>query len=499
MFKLKVLKRDSGNDLRVEMSKELAQKLKFKSKDKVVVQSLKKKNQVICDVVIDDSNSYKNRQVGIYQRAAEYLDTIDFNRGVDIFAAPTPKSLEYIRLKFENKIRLEHRHFTDILEDILTNRFGEIEITYFVLACSAHKLNDFEVIALTQAMIDCGKHLEFQTENRQIIVDKHCIGGVPNNRTTMLAIPIIVAGGLTIPKTSSRSITSPAGTADTMEVLANVELSLDTMHKQVEKIGGCVAWGGAKDIELSPVDDIIIRVEHPLYTDTEGQMIASILSKKKAAGSTHVLIDIPYGKHTKVETLAKAKRFQRRFEVVGRAIGLVIKVIITNGEHPIGNGIGPYFESLDVLAILANSKLAPQDLKEKALEMSGEIFELANVVKRGEGKKHAQAILESGLAYETFDKIRHTQGFKELPEFPKYGEEIIAKHLGKVKSIHNKRIAKIAFILGCPTTHTAGIIIKKKVGDSVKEGDILFELYAESQTKLEYALRYIEENFPYIY
>ncbi len=497
MFTPKVLDIDSGDELRIILNQELADKLKLKAQDKVVVQSLNKKNKVICDLVVDKKNSFTKKQFGIYHKAAERLDTIDFNRGVDIFSAPRPKSLEYVRLKFEGKIRLEHRHFLEILEDILSNIYGKIETTYFVLACSAHSLNDSEVIGLTQAMVDCGKHLDFQTQERQVIVDKHCIGGVPNNRTTMLAIPIIMAGGLTIPKTSSRAITSPAGTADTMEVLANVDISLDNMFKQVQEIGGCLAWGGSMD--LSPADDIIIRVEYPLHIDTEGQMIASILSKKKSAGSTHVLIDIPYGSNTKVETLNEAKRLQKRFIRVGRAIGLEIKVTITDGKQPIGNGIGPYFEALDVLAVLANSKYAPKDLKDKALYVCGEIFELSKTVKVGEGKKHAQAILESGLAFEKFEQIRNAQGYKELPDMPKYGEEIIARHDGKVKAINNKHISKLAYTLGCPSTPTAGIIIKKKVGDEVREGDILFEIYSESETKLEYAQRFMDDYFPYIY
>ena len=497
MFNIKTINIDSGDELKVLINQDLADKLRLHSQEKVIIQSLDKSRKIICILAVDTKNSLKKNTIGVYKKAAELLDAKDFTRGVDIFSAPKPKSLEYVRLKFENKIRLEHRHFMEILEDILNRSYGKIETTYFVLACSAHPLNDAETIALTQAMVDCGKHLDFQSKERPIIVDKHCIGGVPNNRTTMLAIPLVMAAGLTIPKTSSRAITSPSGTADTMEVLCNVDLDLDELFSQVNEIGGSIAWGGSLD--LSPADDIIIKVEHPLHIDTEGQMIASILSKKKSAGSTHVLIDIPYGKHTKVETLQKAKHLEKRFKIVGQAIGLEIAVTLTPGSEPIGNGIGPYFEALDVLAVLANSKYAPQDLRKKAMYVTGQLFEFAKVVKKGEGEKHAQAIIESGLGYEMFEKIRKAQGYKELPEFPKYGDDIVAKHDGKVKAINNVYISKLAYALGCPQTKTAGIIIKKKVGDTVQKGDVLFEIYAESETKLNYALRYMDEHFPYIY
>lgn len=497
MFKVKVIDIEQGDDLQIFFSHEVAQMLRVRSGDKILVETKDHSSKIICDLEVDDS--HPSIEIGLNSKAAQRISKSGISRGVMLYPAPKPKSLEYVRLKFENKIRLEHYHFLEILNDILTNSYGKIETTYFVLACSAHPLNDKETIALTQAMVDCGKHLDFSTpqESSKVIVDKHCIGGVPNNRSTMIAIPLLAAAGLTIPKTSSRAITSPAGTADTMEVLANVELTLQSMQTQVEKIGGCVAWGGSMD--LSPADDMIIRVEHPLHIDSEGQMIASILSKKKSAGSSHVLIDIPYGPQTKVETLSKAKRLKRRFEVVGQAIGLKIQVEITNGASPIGAGIGPYFEALDVLAVLSNSNDAPKDLREKALVLTGKLFELARVCVRGRGREYAEEILISGRGFEKFEQIRKAQGYKELPNFPKYGEEIVARHDGVVKGIKNRDISKLAYVLGAPATSTAGLILKKKVGDEVRKGEVLFEIYTESEIKIQYGVQYLKEHFPYIY
>ncbi|MFP4402299.1 MAG: thymidine phosphorylase [Candidatus Nanoarchaeia archaeon] len=495
MFSIKRVDIQKADDMLAFCSEEVAQTIKVKSGDKVLIKSQEQNSEIICDLEVNCT--YSNNDIGLNKFAIQKLPKSAMRKKVMILPAPKPQSLEHVRLKFENQIRFEYHHFQEILDDILTNRYGQIELTYFVLACSAHALNDKETIALTQAMVDCGMHLNFATPERKIIVDKHCIGGVPNNRSTMIAIPLIIAAGLTIPKTSSRSITSPAGTADTMEVLANVELGLEDMHHQVEELGGCIAWGGALD--LSPADDLIIRVEHPLHIDSEGQMIASILSKKKSSGSTHVLIDIPYGNQTKVKTLEKAKRLKKRFITVGSAIGLEIQVEITNGSSPIGTGIGPYFEALDVLAVLSNSDEAPQDLKKKALYLTGEIFELAHICKKGLGEAYATELLESGKGFESFEQLRRMQGYKELPNFPRYGEEIVAQHDGVVQGIKNRDISKIAFILGAPTTPTAGLILKKKVGDSVKRGDVLFEMYSESEIKIQYGVEYLKEHFPYIY
>lgn len=495
MFSIKQVNIQKGDDMLAFCSEEVAETIKVKSGDKILIKSQDQRSEIICDLEVNCE--YSNSDIGLNKFALEKLPKTALQHTVMILPAPKPKSLEFVRLKFKNEIRFEYHHLQEILDDILTNRYSQIELTYFVLACSAHPLNDYETIALTQAMVDCGMHLDFTTQERKVIVDKHCIGGVPNNRSTMIAIPLIIAAGLTIPKTSSRSITSPAGTADTMEVLANVEISLEDMYHQVEELGGCIAWGGA--LELSPADDMIIRVEHPLDIDSEGQMIASILSKKKSAGSTHVLIDIPYGSQTKVKTIEKAKRLKKRFERVGKALGLVIQVEITNGSSPIGSGIGPYFEALDVLAVLANSDEAPQDLKNKALTLTGEVFELAKICKKGLGRDYAKQLLETGRGFEVFEQIRRMQGYKELPNFPQFGEEITATHDGVVKGIKNKEISKIAFILGAPATPTAGLILKKKVGDRVEKGEVLFEMYSESEIKIQYGVEFLREHFPYIY
>jgi len=196
-------------------------------------------------------------------------------------------------------------------------------------------------------MIDAGSRLSWPHD---IVVDKHCVGGLPGNRTTPIVVAIAAACGLIIPKTSSRAITSPAGTADTMETLTEVSLSLDDMRRVVDREGGCIVWGGS--MNLSPADDILIRVERPLDFDSEGQMVASVLSKKLSAGSTHLVIDIPVGPTAKVRSTVMADSLALRLTQVGEALGLTLRVRQTDGTQPIGRGIGPSLEALDVLAVL---------------------------------------------------------------------------------------------------------------------------------------------------
>lgn len=453
------------------------------------------KNFVICklEIINDNSKNYfiEKGEIGLYESA---FDKICYKENVDVNIVPAkkPMSLMYVKNKFEGK-KLKKTEIFEILKDIVDNRYSSVETTYFVLACSAHPLNDDETIYLTEAMVNVGKYLDFKNFiDNGIIVDKHCIGGVPGNRTTMIVVPIVAAAGILIPKTSSRSITSPSGTADTMEVISNVDLSLTKMYQIVKELKGCVIWGGSLD--LSPADDLIINVEHPLDIDSEGQMIASILSKKKSAGSTHVLIDIPYGKNAKVETKVHAKRLKRRFEKIGSAVGLKVEVMLSDGSSPVGSGIGPFLESVDVLKVLKNEKDLPVDLKEKSLYMAGKLIEMGGQAKQGKGYDLAKSILETGIAYEKFCNIVKMQGEKQSVSYAKYSHSFKARETGNIVSINNKHISHLAFILGAPNDKSAGVYLKKKVGEHVKKGEVLFKVYSNSQLRLDYGLNYILDN-----
>lgn len=501
MFTIKRIEIESSHKLIAMILDEDAKELSLYPNQRVKVINPQSKSHVIC--VLDIVNYHKkglskeinlrHGEIGLFDRAFDKLG-IRENLEVLIIPAEKPKSLELIKQKAMGK-RLLEDEFKEILLDITENRFSDIETTYFVIACSIHQLNDKETTALTKAMVDVGKVLDFRKHKDDIVIDKHCIGGIPGNRTSMIVTPIVAAAGLKIPKSSSRAITSPAGTADTMEVLANVEIPLTKMYEEVTKIGGCLVWGGG--LELSPADDLIIHVEHPLEIDSEGQMIASILSKKKSVGSTHVLIDIPIGATAKVKTKDHAKHLKKRFEKIGKAIDMKLQVIITDGKEPIGDGIGPLYEALDVLKVLKNEEGASLQLRRKSLYMAGLMLEMANVAKKGEGYPMAREILDSGKAFEKFNQIIDFQGRKAKTPDAKYSYNVYSKFSGKVKSIDNLKISKLAFILGAPEDKAAGLIIHKKLGSIVEGGDILFEIYSNSELKMKYAKTYLDENLIY--
>jgi thymidine phosphorylase len=254
--------------------------------------------------------------------------------------APAPASIDRVRNKLRGRT-LGYGDFESILVDVVAHRYSKVELSMFVLACALQKLSVDEVVELTRAMIATGRSLDFGAGP---IADKHCVGGIPGNRTTMVLVPILAARGVRIPKTSSRAITSPAGTADTMGVLAEVALSPERLRAIVEETGGCIAWGGALD--LAPADDILITVERPMEIDSEAQMIASILAKKKTAGATHALIDVPVGPSAKVRSQQACDELGDLFRDVSRAIDLTIELVATEARGPVGFGIGPRLEGL---------------------------------------------------------------------------------------------------------------------------------------------------------
>ncbi len=398
-------------------------------------------------------------------------------------------SLGLVRSKIYGR-ELSDTDLHAIIADVTTGRYSNIELAAFLTSCAGDHLNERETIGLTKAMIASGQRLGWGAGP---IMDKHCVGGLPGNRTTPIVVSIVTAAGLTIPKTSSRAITSPAGTADTMETMAPVELGLDRMRHVVEREGGCIAWGGS--VQLSPADDILISVEKALDIDGEGQMIASVLSKKVAAGSTHAIIDIPVGPTAKVRTQEAALALKQRMALVASATGLHAEVIITDGSQPVGHGIGPALEAMDVLAVLRHSAGAPQDLKERALTLASALLDLSGKFPPSSGAIKARGILESGEAWKKFHAICEAQGGFTEPKSAQHQHDVLADHDGTVRSVDNRRLARIAKLAGAPRSPSAGISFHAPIGREVSKGDLLFTIHAEAHGELEYARAYmLQEN-----
>jgi thymidine phosphorylase len=446
-----------------------------------------KNKSIVATLGVVHSNLLKHGEASMSETAFKRLDVKEGN-SISVSHLLPIASLSYVRSKIYGN-KLSKAAIQQIINDVNDGLYSDIELAAFITACAGDHLDLDEITHLTKAMAASGKQLSW---NKKVVLDKHCVGGLPGNRTTPIVVAIIAEAGLTIPKTSSRAITSPAGTADTMEVFTNVNLTHEQIKTVVNKENGCLAWGGVA--ELSPTDDILITVEKALDIDSEGQMIASVLSKKSAAGSTHVVIDIPVGKTAKVRTEEDALKLQYYFKAVGKAMGLSVEVLITNGLQPIGRGIGPVLEAMDIVSVLKNKKNAPIDLKEKSLLISGAMLELSKKAKKGEGVNIARKILESGKAWDKFHSICLAQGGYREPELAKHKKEIYSTKSGVIKEIDNRKLAKIAKLAGAPQSPAAGIYFDAPIGKKVKKGDLLYTIYAEAKNELNYALEYLKSS-----
>jgi thymidine phosphorylase len=436
--------------------------------------------QVTSDMVTDS-------EAGLSELAWERLGLHDGGE-VTITHPPPVESLGSVRGKVYGR-HLGEAAMSNIIRDVAAGLYSNVELSAFITACAARPLDNREIVSLTRAMVEVGDRLVWE---KTPIMDKHSVGGLPGNRTTPIVVAIVAACGLTIPKTSSRAITSPAGTADTMETMAPVELDIPAMRKVVEREGGCIVWGGS--VRLSPTDDILIRVERLLDLDSEGQLVASILSKKIAAGATHVVLDMPIGKTAKVRSAAAAALLSRSLTEVAETFGLAVKIVESDGTQPVGRCIGPALEARDVLAVLRGEKNAPSDLQDRALLLAASVLELGGAAPGGEGKALALATLDSGRAWAKFQRICEAQGGMRTPPVALYRQTIAAARPGRVVTIDNRRLAKLAKLAGAPDAKAAGLELHMRVDSLLDTGGPLYTLHAEAPGELAYALQYAHAN-----
>ena len=404
------------------------------------------------------------------------------------------KALEAIQKKLVGKT-LTDREIYSIMDEIARNRLGEVLTTYFAASGYSKGFTNKELYYLTRAMVDTGDHLEFSG----IVADKHSIGGVPGTRTTLIVVPIVAAAGFTIPKSSSRAITTPDGTADDMEVLAPVVLSKDKIYKIVKKTNGCIVWGGS--FGIAPADDIIINIEKPLLFESYDKILVSIMAKKVAFSSNHVVIDLPYGKMVKVHRVKDAEILKEKFEYLARKFKIRIKVLIHKTDEPAGRGIGPILETREALRVLQQKPNRPLDLEQRSLNIATELLklclkdsdkELKEIVKENYGNcsNWAKKILKDGEAFLKMQEIIKEQGGNPNidSEDLKPGEisiRIKSTKNGVVKRINSKNITMVGRLLGAPKQKGSGIYLNKKIGEKVAKNDTICTLYSESMYNLK--------------
>lgn len=395
--------------------------------------------------------------------------------------------------------KLSYREIYTLMDEIGSKRLNDILTTYFVAAGFKEGFSIEELYHLTKAMVETGKKLHF----KGIVADKHSTGGLAGTRTTMIVVPIVAAAGFKIPKTSSRAITSPAGTADVMEVLAKVTFTPHEIEHIVNKVGGCIVWGG--HLGIAPADDVLIRVEEPLSFESFDKIIISIMAKKVAIGANHLVLDIPVGKTIKIRHFSDAEKIAEKFKMLGKKFGVEIVTDINEALEPAGRGVGPALEAHDVLSVLKQRPDRPLKLEAKALRLAGKLLDLcfkdAKNPPAGGGEDTAKEILVSGKALLKFREIVKAQGGRlykvdnENFNVKPNRKEIKTSHSGKIKEINNYNLNTIAKILGAPEDKYAGVYLLKKIDEKVDKNEPMLTFYSTNKFHLKEAQETLK-NFP---
>ena len=423
--------------------------------------------------------------VGVYRITNERLNLGEGSE-IEVREAGRPASLDFIKKKMDGG-RLSKDETMTIIRDVVNDDISAAELTAFITASYINPLDMDEIEHLTRAMVETGEQIKFASRP---IVDKHSIGGVPGNKISLLVVPIIAASGLKIPKTSSRAITGAGGTADLMEVLANVEFPATEVQQMTEKIGGVIVWGGATNI--APADDRIIIQEYPFKIDARGQMLASVMAKKYAVGANLVVIDIPVGQHTKVPTMQDGRKLAREFIELGERLNIKVECALTYGDMPVGRSIGPNLEVKEALRVLEGAT-EPNSFIQKSLSIAGIAFEMSGKAAPGTGATMAQEILTKGKALDKFRQIIEIQGGNpkiRSDDILPGGHQFVvnAPASGYVIEMNNNSLITLARIAGAPHDRGAGILLHAKKGKLIKAGEPLFTIYADRSWRLQSAI-----------
>lgn len=378
--------------------------------------------------------------------------------------------------------KLSYHEIYNLMDQISHKKLSDILTTYFVAASFREGYEQEELYHFTKAMVETGNRLRF----KGIVADKHSIGGVAGTRATMILVPIVAAAGFKIPKISSRAITTPAGTADAMEVLAGVEFNCEQLEEIVNTVGGCICWNGK--LGIAPADDVLIHIEEPIAFESFDKIIVSVMAKKIAASTTHLILDIPIGKTMKIVHEKDAQKVANKFRALGKKFGMEVTATINKTREPAGNGIGPALEARDVLKVLEQTDDRPKELEERALYLAGILLDMcykeANIKKQG--SEEAAKILRSGQALQKFKDIVKAQGGSphisaSTMKLMNKKTVIYSDKKGYVKEINNHNLNSIAKLLGAPKDKYAGMMLLKKIGDKIALHEPILEFYAKDQ------------------
>ncbi len=377
---------------------------------------------------------------------------------------------------------------------------GEIpdyQVSSLLMAICLVGMNDEETFLLTDAMAKSGDELDL-SEFSTLSADKHSTGGV-GDKTTLVVAPLAASLGCKVAKMSGRGLGHTGGTVDKLESFIgyNSSLSPKEFFEQVRRHGIAVIGQSG---EFAPADKKLYALRDVTGTvDSIPLISSSIMSKKLAAGSHNIVLDVKYGSGGFMKTARDAEKLAKKMVAIGTLKGRNVAALITSMDTPLGHGVGNIIEVKEAIETLRAN--GPADLTRLSIELAGAMASLALGISIDEARARARENLENGKAYEKFKEWIGAQGgdtsYIDNPErfkTAKYSRDIVSRFDGYIEKMNTELCGHTAVLLGAgrmtkddEINYSAGLIIHKKTGDKVNTGDILATLYADDESLFEKA------------
>ena len=464
----------------VMLNAEQAADYGIKDDDKISL--IRRWEEFVVDVLLTDSYVQAN-EIWVTKDFMDEYPVMEGDTVLVSFVQNNPVSMQAIRKKMLWK-KITDEEIDAIIEDIKDNKIHDLVLAYYVSTSFFYKSNIHELAYTTKATAYTGDMYRFPW----IVAGKYCIWWVPGNETTLVVIPILASLWITVPKTFSKAITSPAATGECVNVLMDIEFDKQEVIRLTDKVWACLVWN--EKLNLAPVNDRIIKVSSPLGMEPYARMISSIMAKNYATWINHCLIDIPMWPTAKVATMKDAKRVAKRFKEIWEYLWIKMDVEITDWSQPIGKWIWACLQTREALRILQQYKTRSEDLERKSIYLASKILILCGKAKNMKSAKNlVKTQLENWEAWKKMQEIIKAQRWNpnigsEDIQIGKYSYDIIAKEDCKITKVDMKYLNTMVRWLWAPKEYKAGIYLHKKLWDKVKKWEVIYTMYSPSANKL---------------
>jgi pyrimidine-nucleoside phosphorylase len=403
-----------------------------------------------------------------------------------------------IIIKKRDKIELSREEIEFFVNGFTSGDVPDYQASAFAMAVMLNGMTPRESTELTLAMAHSGQMLDL-SDVVDLAVDKHSSGGV-GDKTSLAVLPIVAACGLPVGKMSGRGLGFSGGTLDKLESIPGyrVDLTTDEFKKQLKEKGVVLA---GQSLDLAPADGKLYALRDVTGTVPSIPLIASsIMCKKLAAGAQAILLDVKTGLGAFMETLDEARVLADLMVDIGKLAGREVVALLSDMNQPLGNAVGNSLEVVEAIETLKGG--GPQDFVEHCLHVSEHMLVLGKRAKDlDEAKVMAEKAVADGSAFEKFQVLVNAQGgdvsfVEDTSRFPRaeFIEVVKAPRSGYISQIHARGVGEAAVTLGAgrakktdPVDHAVGFVIHKNVGDQVNEGDPLFTIHANDESKLSEA------------